>query len=964
MPRLLVEKGPDRGKTLSVTGHAPVTVGRDVSADLQLSDIMSSRKHFMIGCKGSVFGLKDLESANGTLVNGRKAEGPMRLTYGDSIQVGETLLSWLADEQQAKAGGLIGHVIGGYRIEERLGRGAMGTVYKAIQLSLGRVVALKVLSPDLTRDSKFCDMFIKEARAAGSLNHPNIIQVYDVGEDNGNYYFSMEFASKGSVLDQLNKQKRAEVPHAVTIVKDTCKALDYAEKKGLVHRDIKPDNLMVTEDNSVKLGDLGLAMSAQELQGEQAGVFGTPHYIAPEQAMGKPIDHRADLYALGASFYRILTGQTLFQGASVKEILKKQVRDPHPPIANYLPDCPSGIVTIIDKMLAKTPAERYQHAADVLKDLENWENLISKRGGFNSAAFAAPPEARRQHAENNLAQAQKSKGLAIAALAAVGGIAVLLLALWLFVFNKPNTIAQNNNEPDQNMPANNAPPTNTPGVVVDKDVEYANSKIDEAVGTAKFMHRGIDGKGGTIEQLKNAVALLDKAMKENPKSTRLDVAKRLRTQIQDDIDKVMRETGDVDTAWELCQQKYLGEMDVYLYQAGERTLKAFVDDPRWANATNDHVKEVWGMAEVAWNTYWNKVEGRVGDIENEIKNARIEADKMNDRVAAIRQIEKSLERPRDMVTKCDDETRRKRIEGLIRGSEDRIKVYEDDIKNDATRRLNEAHKLCLASLKSDMLWVLNDIREGNFLAADNRMDNFEKNNKQLVEYRNDPLFADVLAEIRMRKNQTRLEFEAIRLIAQSPGGAVLPSFTEQSTLLRNKPLPKEAETLFGGKNVPIKLKISKATQENNLWFLESVMVGGQPRNLTCADFGPAGQYKPAGLAAGLVHVILNDSKTLARLQQPANTNNKDDPAALVGLWAWLAELGAGYEALPLIERAYEDAQKLPADSAVRKSTWEFMAYALLVRCDVETRAGRLEDAQKALDRFNSAEFEGCRARKK
>ncbi|MHC4840389.1 MAG: protein kinase domain-containing protein, partial [Planctomycetota bacterium] len=483
MPRLLVEKGPDRGKSLNVTPGRPLVAGRDSSVDLQLSDNMSSRKHFKIANKGEQWGLIDLKSANGTLVNGKKSDGAVRLQIGDSIQVGETLISFLADEKEDRSG-LIGQQIGGYRIEERLGRGAMGTVYKATQLSLNRTIALKVLSPDLVKDEKFCQMFVKEARAAGGLNHPNIVQVYDVGDEAGQYFFSMEYAQKGSVLEEMGKGGALDMPRALEVIKQTCAALDYAERKGLVHRDIKPDNLMVMEDGAVKLGDLGLAMSGQELESEQEGVFGTPHYIAPEQAMGKPIDHRADIYALGATFYRMVSGRTLYTGTTVKEILKKQVREPHEPITEHVPDCPQAISNVIDRMLAKEPAERYQHGSDILNDIANYEALSSRQSGVMSTAFGQRPTGITAHQSQQIAEMNAKRNLIVALAAAVFAVAAAGVSLYVFVFSDDgprhnNSVAEANNTSSSNNPPANNSGDNTPSIP--PEVKRANEQLNTAL---------------------------------------------------------------------------------------------------------------------------------------------------------------------------------------------------------------------------------------------------------------------------------------------------------------------------------------------------------------------------------------------------------------------------------------------------------------------------------------------------
>ncbi len=417
MPQLIVESGSDRN-SVEIGAGEKLVVGRDPKAALRLNDHASSRRHFLILERDGQYYLKDLGSQNGTQVNGTVVE-KARLAFGDTIQVGGTVMRLVengaaaagkepgdaagegedaASERDSGAngragrgkdtgsrGGLVGRELCGYRFEKRLGRGSMGTVYVATQLSLERTVALKVLSPELLKKPSFIDMFRSEARAAGKLNHPNIIQVYDVLEYKGLHFYSMEFAENGSVQDLIEDGRYLPLPQALGILIDACHALVYAEKKQLVHRDIKPDNLFLNVDGTAKIGDLGLAHSTAEGGEQLAGVFGTPHFIAPEQALGRAIDHRADIYALGATFYRIITGQTPYRGRDVKEILRRHVKEQPPyaaerpselPEETPFPAVPASVADIIYKMMAKNPEERYVSAGEIIPELEQTRREI------------------------------------------------------------------------------------------------------------------------------------------------------------------------------------------------------------------------------------------------------------------------------------------------------------------------------------------------------------------------------------------------------------------------------------------------------------------------------------------------------------------------------------------------------------------------------------------------------------
>ncbi|MCX7806298.1 MAG: serine/threonine protein kinase, partial [Planctomycetota bacterium] len=219
-------------------------------------------------------------------------------------------------------------VIGNYELMERIGQGGMGTVFRARQISMDRVVALKVLTPRLASNKAFVERFMREARASAKLNHPNVIQGIDVGEAGGYYYFAMEYVDGPTIRKVLQDEGHFPPARALDIVIQIASALDHARANGLVHRDIKPDNIMLTKTGIAKLCDLGLARMTSEDSGlTLAGqAVGTPHYIAPEQARGvQDIDIRADIYSLGATFYHMTVGKTLFVGNSSADIMSKHI---------------------------------------------------------------------------------------------------------------------------------------------------------------------------------------------------------------------------------------------------------------------------------------------------------------------------------------------------------------------------------------------------------------------------------------------------------------------------------------------------------------------------------------------------------------------------------------------------------------------------------------------------------------
>jgi serine/threonine protein kinase len=372
VPILVVEKGSEKGATFTIEPGKAYVCGRDTASALALTDIMVSRRHFAIQESDRGFLIRDLKSRSGTFLNDERLQEPTLLRIGDKIQAGMTLLSFLSDGKEETPQGLVGKAVGGYKILDRIGRGGMGTVYKAIQLSLNREVALKVLSARLLKDEAFVDRFKYEARAAGQMNHPNIVQVYDVGTDAGLHFFSMEFMEGGSAQDVIGKDGRIPWEQALDMMIDAAKGLVFAERNDIVHRDIKPDNLMLTDDGSVKIGDLGLATRKAEGGDPNARgpIFGTPHFISPEQAQGMEVGHAADRYSLGATFYRILAGRNPFQGEQVQDIIRQQIQDDPTPLRELAPEVPAAVAGVIHRLMKKNPDERYASAAELVEELE------------------------------------------------------------------------------------------------------------------------------------------------------------------------------------------------------------------------------------------------------------------------------------------------------------------------------------------------------------------------------------------------------------------------------------------------------------------------------------------------------------------------------------------------------------------------------------------------------------------
>lgn len=264
--------------------------------------------------------------------------------------------------------------IPGYQVLGKLGQGAMATVFKAKQLSLDRIVAIKVLPKRLSENREFVDRFYKEGRAAAKLNHPNIVGAYDVGEAMGYHFFVMEYIDGKTVYDMLKDAKPIEEKEALGIVVQVAKALQHAHNKGLIHRDVKPKNIMITSAGIVKLADMGLAREVDDYKSataEAGRAYGTPYYISPEQIRGEVnIDARADVYSLGATFYHMVTGRVPFEGPSPSAVMHKHLKEPITPPDHVNTRLTSAIGEIIEIMMAKNAADRYQSMSEVLEDLE------------------------------------------------------------------------------------------------------------------------------------------------------------------------------------------------------------------------------------------------------------------------------------------------------------------------------------------------------------------------------------------------------------------------------------------------------------------------------------------------------------------------------------------------------------------------------------------------------------------
>jgi len=265
--------------------------------------------------------------------------------------------------------------IPGFQILSKLGQGAMAVVFKGKQLSLDRIVAIKVLPKRLSENQEFVDRFYQEGRAAARLNHTNIVQAFDVGESGGYHYFVMEYIDGKTVYDLLNDGLPIEESEAIRIVLQAARALEHAHNQSLIHRDVKPKNLMITNSGTVKLADMGLAREIGDYAtaaAEAGRAYGTPYYISPEQIRGEiNIDARADIYGLGATFYHMVTGKVPFDGTTPSAVMHKHLKEPVIPPDHLNKSLSSGVGEIIEVMMAKNPEDRYPTCTELIADLES-----------------------------------------------------------------------------------------------------------------------------------------------------------------------------------------------------------------------------------------------------------------------------------------------------------------------------------------------------------------------------------------------------------------------------------------------------------------------------------------------------------------------------------------------------------------------------------------------------------------
>jgi beta-lactam-binding protein with PASTA domain/predicted Ser/Thr protein kinase len=259
---------------------------------------------------------------------------------------------------------------GRYRITRKLGAGGMATVYLAEDQELGRRVAIKILNERHANDEQFVERFRREAKNAAGLSHPNVVSVYDRGEAEGTYYIAMEYVEGRTLKDLIVRRGPSPIPIAIDYTRQILQALRFAHRAGIVHRDIKPHNVIVDSEGRVKVADFGIARAGTSQMTEAGSIIGTAQYLSPEQARGAPVDQTSDLYSVGILLYELLTGTVPFNGETPVEIAMKHLSQTPEPPSSHRPDVPHDLDLVVVRALSKDPAERYQSAEEMDADLD------------------------------------------------------------------------------------------------------------------------------------------------------------------------------------------------------------------------------------------------------------------------------------------------------------------------------------------------------------------------------------------------------------------------------------------------------------------------------------------------------------------------------------------------------------------------------------------------------------------
>jgi len=401
--KLRIVDGIDAGLEKELPDEGTVTVGRRSSCDLVLRVDSVSREHCRVERKDAAYWIYDNGSSNGTLLNGLRIE-KARLVHGDVITLDRVTLEYLeeADSNQTREmirefvvqrrpdadgtytaeNSLIGKTLKHYKVLSVIGEGGMALVYKSRDERNSSIVALKVLKRGETVDQENLQRFLKEFKTGSKLNHPNIMQVYEIGEVDGTYFIAMEYINGSSLQEILDEKGRLSAEGTLKIGIQVAKALEFAFNQRIIHRDIKPENILISREGEVKITDLGLAKELKRYVSvnitKTGEGIGTLHYMSPEQVENtRDVDQRADIYSLGATLYECLCGQPPFDEVGVWKFVEAINEKPAPDLNERVPNLHPAVWPVMQKALAKRPEERQQTPTEFRQELDRLLGLVT-----------------------------------------------------------------------------------------------------------------------------------------------------------------------------------------------------------------------------------------------------------------------------------------------------------------------------------------------------------------------------------------------------------------------------------------------------------------------------------------------------------------------------------------------------------------------------------------------------------
>ncbi|MCA8916486.1 MAG: protein kinase [Planctomycetes bacterium] len=400
--RVRIVDGIDAGIEKELPEEGTVTIGRRSSCDLVLRVDSVSREHCRIEKNEGAYWLHDNGSSNGTLLNGLRIE-KAKLVHGDVITLDRVTLEYLEESDSAHTremirefvvqnrpdvdgtytaeNSLIGKTLKHYKVLSVIGEGGMALVYKSRDERNGDIVALKVLKRGETVDQENLQRFLKEFKTGSKLNHPNIMQVYEIGEVDGTYFIAMEYINGSSLQEILDEKGRLSAEGTLKIGIQVAKALEFAFSQRIIHRDIKPENILISREGEVKITDLGLAKELKRYVSvnitKTGEGIGTLHYMSPEQVENtRDVDQRADIYSLGATLYECLCGQPPFDEVGVWKFVEAINEKPPPNLNDRVPNLHAEVWPVVDRALSKRPEERQQTPTEFREELERLLTVV------------------------------------------------------------------------------------------------------------------------------------------------------------------------------------------------------------------------------------------------------------------------------------------------------------------------------------------------------------------------------------------------------------------------------------------------------------------------------------------------------------------------------------------------------------------------------------------------------------